>query len=372
MRLLYILDKSPLSPDADVEQAVNTAAALGLAGAEVELTFPWAKDQAPLMPGDLIKRYGLDSVPTLSPVLITAQSPLVQQFIFDVKQIARLRCKNYDLVYTRKTEIAALALLCGARVALDQYKPLGYHPWLVQRLLKWVLGHSNFTTLFLHSSFAQSAFLDADIPSDRLMTAYNGSNRPAADETYDRDLLDLPQGIIATYSGRVRMGKGLDLLRDLALQFPEVTFVFIGADGLDKELEDELAAQTNVLLLPWMASSKVYGYLKCSDILLLPPTADPLMKARNTVLPLKTYSYLSAGKAILGAKTADVSEILHHGENACLVEPGDMAAAIDAFNSLITAPKKRQSLGEGALLTAQELTWTARGVRIFKELKKHL
>ena len=81
MRLLYILDKSPLSPDADVEQAVNTASALAQAGAEVELVFPWYKKQEPLKPEDLIKRYGLSRCPELNAVPLGFKSTLAQQFV---------------------------------------------------------------------------------------------------------------------------------------------------------------------------------------------------------------------------------------------------------------------------------------------------
>ena len=97
---------------------------------------------------------------------------------------------------------------------------------------------------------------------------------------------------------------------------------------------------------------------------MLPPTAKPLGTHGGAVLPIKTFSYLAAGRAILGPKLPDISEVLVDGRNACLVPPDDPTNAAVLLRELLSDENHLKRLSKEACRTASELTWDARAERI--------
>lgn len=372
MKLLYALDKSPLNRDADVEQAVNTASALVQNGVDVTFAFPWHAQDAVLTPAGLRERYGLGDVPHLRPVLMKTRKPLFQQIAFDYWVLKTLSSLAPDILYTRKAEIAALAACCDVATALDQYKPLHFHPGFVQQILKWLLRRKQFKALFLHSQLASDGFEECGQPMDKIHVALNGLRLDPFGKQMNRAELDLGKGVIATYAGRIRRGKGLMSLLDLACANPDVHFLFIGADGVELEIETKIQSIANARLLPWMNMQRMRNYLGLSDILMLPPVDEPLRLAKNTVLPLKTYAYLSAGRAIFGPATPDVEEVLSDGVNARLVLPGQPQDAQHGFAELVASQALRDHLAAGARQAAQNLCWQKRGALIQSVLRNCL
>lgn len=372
MKILYALDKSPLSRDADVEQAINTAAALAKRGAEVQLAFPWSNREVPLTALQLSDTYGLDFLPALLPCLVKPRSEIHQQLAFDFWLSRFLKRHKFDCLYTRKAEIAALALWCGAKVALDQYKPFSYHPKVVQKLLNYVLKHPNFQALFLHSQLAWEDYKALARPMGKIHVARNGLHLDPARDDLTRAALDLSEKLLAVYAGRIRSGKGLHALLKLADQHKTVQFLFIGADGVDRDMEVSIQKRPNARLVHWVKAARLRNYLALSDILLLPPVDEPLKVAKNTVLPLKTYAYLSAERAIFGPASADVCEILSNGKDACLVPPGDDLMIARAFAQLVESEALRERLAHGAKHRAQELCWEKRADLILTQLRNCL
>lgn len=366
MDISYILDKSPLNRDADVEQAVNTASALTREGARLRLIFPWRQGEKPLSPDALQAAYQLEVCPELHPFYTRFANPIRQQLALNWALPSLIR--KAQLVYTRKTEVAVRALRAGAPVALDQYKPYSYQPFIVRRMLRWCLKHPNFRALFLHSALARQDYLDAGFTGERLIVAHNGVDlRRFTGAACELDT-KLPDQPFALYAGRVRSGKGLRTICSLARQLPALPFVIVGADGGDNALEQELGSLPNITLLPWCGAQDLPGLLQAASILIIPPVADPLLVWRNTVLPLKTFSYLAAGRAIVAPATPDLIEILIDGQNALLVPPGDLTAAGDALRRLQMDVFERERLGKAARRTADGLTWTARAELILSAL----
>src|ERR1700760_3858052 len=70
-------------------------------------------------------------------------------------------------------------------------------------------------------------------------------------------------------------------------------------------------------------------YLFAADILIIPPSRAPLDRFGDCVLPLKTFAYLAAGRAILAPRSPDTAELLRDGETALLVPPDDSEAAAE-------------------------------------------
>src|SRR5262249_47841196 len=181
-------------------------------------------------------------------------------------------------------------------------------------------------------AYSMQSYQRIGIPSERLQVIHNGFDPkrmlPVLSKLQARAQLDLPSDQrIITYAGRVTDKKGLDILLQLADQMPDVLFVIVGAAG-QSQIEHDAKRRSNMRVVNWQPFSATAPYLYASDVLTIPPSAQPLQASGNTVLPLKLFLYLAAGRAIFAGQSPDLSEILKHDVNACLVPLGDSAAAV--------------------------------------------
>jgi glycosyltransferase involved in cell wall biosynthesis len=87
---------------------------------------------------------------------------------------------------------------------------------------------------------------------------------------------------------------------------------------------------------------------------------------------MKLFGYLAAGRALLAPATPDVEELLTHGDNAVLVQPGDIGAAAAALRDLLHDDVGRARLAARARATGADLTWDARAEKIESFLYERL
>jgi len=168
--------------------------------------------------------------------------------------------------------------------------------------------------------------------------------------------------------------KGLDVVLAMAERLrdrKDLRFVLVGSTG-EGPIEEAAAKLPNVIVRPWQSFAGVVRYLYAADVLLVPPSLDPLLSHGNTVLPIKLFSYLAVHRPIFGGRTPDSVELLHHGENAWLTEPVRASEAerpAADLERLLDDAALREELAAGAAETAAGLTWEARGQRLGEALE---
>ena len=91
---------------------------------------------------------------------------------------------------------------------------------------------------------------------------------------------------------------------------------------------------------------------------------EPLQRHGNTVLPIKLFLYLAAGRVVLAPEAPDTAELLKDGVNAALVPPGDLEALLTTLRRITRDPALADRLSAGAMEVARGLTWDSRAVRI--------
>ena len=220
------------------------------------------------------------------------------------------------------------------------------------------------------------SFVRLGVSEDKLLVAHNGFDprrlEPVLDTRAARAKLGLPPDRpVVVYTGRVDARKGLDSILQMARLCPDLLFLLVGAKQPDAFT---VAAEKvdNVRLIPWKSYDEISDWLYAADVLLLPPGPDPLQRRRATVLPMKLFSYLAAGRPILARDTGDLREILRDGENALLIPPHDLDAAVGALRKLVEDPSLRERLSDNARRTSKEHTWDARAERIHRFLAGRL
>jgi glycosyltransferase involved in cell wall biosynthesis len=156
--------------------------------------------------------------------------------------------------------------------------------------------------------------------------------------------------VIALYVGNLERYQGIDLLLEgVARVSPETNLqtIVIGGDitrvKLYRQRAFDLGIATRVRFIGARPVAHLNAYLAQADILV-----SPRILGQNT--PMKVYSYMQSGKAILATDIRSHSQVLN-SECAELVAP-DPAALAAGLERLAADPELRRRLGAVALETA--------------------
>lgn len=375
MRITYLFDRPLPANETDSEQALHTVAALARAGADVTLVLPSSKHGRPDI--DAIRAhycvrgdFTIDSV--AQPFVWQADARKLWHALF-----ARSRAVGSDVLYTRN-----FPTLFAAAYHEQPYAYETYRPWFDQfrplaPAFRKALSTRYALGAVLHSAYAQSRYLAIGVAPERLTVVHNGYDPLLLSRAPEREQARRELGLpadrpIVAYTGHINATKGIETIVSMAEQTPQALFLLVGHDGKHGLIERLARRVENVQLVAWQPFERVAFYLKAADVLLLPPSARGLSLIGNTVLPMKVFQYLAAGRAILAPRTPDLVELLEDGRNARLVAPGDVRGAARALAQLLQDPSLCRRLGEGARATSLDLTWDARAQKILRFLEARL
>lgn len=140
-----------------------------------------------------------------------------------------------------------------------------------------------------------------------------------------RELLDI-RGPLALYVGNLQRYQGVEQIVRAMAQLPQaldLTLVLIGGASEDvarmRSLVRKLHLEEHVYLLGPRPLAQLSGFLVQADILV-----SPRLRGSNT--PMKVYSYMNSGTAILATRILSHTQVLDD-DCAYLVEPDPQALA---------------------------------------------
>lgn len=375
MRLIYPVLWPRLGRDASQEQSVKTAAALARQNVEVTLILPQGRRDPKLSAQDLRSWFAVEGdfkvvqmrTPWAGANLASSCFWLLQLFRSD-------ELASADLLYSRVPAMIGAGQLCPIPFATEQYRPWPDRWPFLRRHVRRTAAHRRCLGYIIHSDFAAASYRRAGVPEARLLVAHNGTDlgAPPADRAFAREQLGLPaEAAIAVYAGRINERKGLDQILALADLRPEILFLLVGSER-EGPVETEARRRQNVRIVEWQTPRRLPSYLAAADALLIPASSEPLERFGSSVLPIKTFAYLAAGRPIIAPSTPDLTGLLVDGRNALLVPPGDPREAAAALDRILGDTSLARSLGEGAAETARSLGWDARAERIAGFLRRRL
>lgn len=147
------------------------------------------------------------------------------------------------------------------------------------------------------------------------------------------------------FMGRLGQRKGIyDLLECIAgnkdyFQDQHAKFILAG-DGEVDQVRQFVADNDlkNLIEVPgWIASEQKEKYLETSDILILP--------SYNEQMPMSILEAMGYGCPIIATNIAGIPDMVAHGENGFLFEPGHVDDMTQALKNLCTDASLREKMG---------------------------
>ncbi|MDD5307423.1 MAG: glycosyltransferase family 4 protein [Deltaproteobacteria bacterium] len=382
MRIACVLDLPLPSREMTAVQVLQTLAALSRLGADVSLFVPvgprWSARHEPPTPETLRAAYGIGCDFALHTCAsLWPGGRKLEKLLHAILATSRVGRRRYDVLYTRNVLPALGGILLGQPTVFETYRPLPWQFPSSRRLLKRAAARRACLGIVTHSELARSAFVEAGLPPRKVKTVHNGFDAAAFSRAVTafeaRKALGLPERPTVCYAGRIAPLKRVDLVLAAAARMSEAQFVMAGAlDAAEAEPLAREARRLGVILPGFVTGERLALVLQAADVLIIPPSREPLERHGNTVLPLKAFEYLAAGRPIVTGEVEDTAELLRHGETALRVPPDDVAALTAALRGLLADPARRDAMGRAARQRAQGLDWTARGERLLAFMRERL
>lgn len=387
IRLLYVCHDPIPSHETRTEQLVQSMSALSAHGFDTTLAIP----ESPVPPGpsrseEIRRFYGLAS-DSRFPAAVAHLPPIgggsaVRLALHDVRAVRTARHAAFDLVYTRDEFALMVALVNGLPTVFETYRADLNELRRFWPFRRFCYSRTNLLGVVAHSRYAMDRFLAAGIDASKVHLAYNGFDPRLFDSAPTREqarqTLGLPTDArIVAYTGHVEARKGTDILLTIAALMPDVLVLLVGAlpgSQGEREFRSEMQRQgvNNVRLVETVDPPAVPVYLAAADCLIVPPTASPLHQHRRTVLPMKIFAYMAAGRPILAPDLPDVREVLVDSQNAVLVQPDQPREAAAALTALLRDPARAGALGEEARRQSRACTWETRAEGLARFLRERL
>ncbi len=375
MKVAVITNSLIPSLTANSIQAMKVCDALSELGHELRVFAP--AGAAPASWAVLASHYGLQHPFAMEWL------PSVRAFKrFDFVWYAQTAAQNFkaDLIYTWLPQSAALGLWRGYPVIFEMHADVAGRmgPWWLSQFWK-ARGRKRLlvTTQALRKALERSTRLT--FPDDAVQVAPNGANLerytdlPSPAEA--RRQLNLKDGLTVGFTGHFYVGRGMDLLFELARALPNVNFLWAGGtpDAVDEwRVKLSSARVTNVTLTGFIENSRLPLYQAAADILLMPYgrsiSASSGQDIAEVINPMKMFDYMAAGRAIVTADLPVIREVLNES-CAVFCPPGDVAAWTAAIQDLLSDEKRRAELSSNARREIEKYTWLARAQRALSDFK---
>jgi glycosyltransferase involved in cell wall biosynthesis len=377
MKIAYIATSSIPSSTANSIQVMKVCQALTQLGHEAHLFIPGSGE---LKWDELTRQYGLTTRFSIARI---DSIKALRRFDFILKALELARALKVDAVYTRMLWVAVIAQLRRVPVMLELHdvpsgrlgKPL---------FLRYLNSNSKKLTILITSALGKviEKRFELTLPDTTIMVAPDGVDteryQALPDVVEARRQLGLKENLTAVYTGGFYMGRGLELLVELAKAFPQVQFLWVGgkpeAVAGWKTVIDNLNLE-NIQLTGFIPNEQLPLYQAAGEILLMPfgksISGSSGGNTAEVCSPLKMFEYMSAGRAILTSDLPVLREVLNES-NALFYAIEDFEDLKAKFTILMNDAERRDQLARQARTDVVQYTWQERMQKIVKRFTEDL
>lgn len=165
---------------------------------------------------------------------------------------------------------------------------------------------------------------------------------------------------IVGFVGSLKPWHGIDILLDAFRQLqriiPRSHLLIVGDGPMRGWLDGYLHAsqlRDKVTITGWVDYETLPSLIQRMDV-----TAAPYpMLEEFYFSPLKVFEYLAVGKPVVASNIGQLAEVIDHGDNGYLTEPGNVQQLAETLEYLYRNPDQSHRVGSAAASHARSFAW---------------
>lgn len=226
--------------------------------------------------------------------------------------------------------------------------------------------------IFVVSSELRDAIVERGIDAEKIITLPNAYDddvfKPAPIGAAKKNL-KLSGRFVVGMAGSMKSWHGVKTLLHgfglFAKRCPQSALLLIGEGPESERIEafQNRHPHLKIIATGGVHHADVARLLQGCDVCVAP--YDRLEKFYFS--PMKVYEYMALGKAVVATDQGQIREIIKHGENGLLFEPGHHRQLRDRLARLQTDAPLRRRLGREARDSVADQTWTANAEKIVQQ-----
>lgn len=317
-------------------------------------------------PGSRTHQNAVDNNLTIVPLAVT--NALDIGFVRKTADI--IRREHVDVVAANLGKeywpVTVAGKLGGAKVVLFRHQ---LDP--VKRITVWLMTHYVDKVIAVTAA-VQQVLVRSGVPDNKSAVIYPGQEvekfRQAVPlrQAVRQELAIGKEEIVVSSAGKIHYGKGsLDLLSSfasLAAAYGNLKLMYIG-DGEQRAAVEEEAGRLGLShrVICTGFRHDIERYMAAVDIFVL---ASKTYESFGMVL----IEAMATGRPVIGSRLGGIPEVIEHGTNGILVEPGDVDDLARTIKLLVDEPALRGRLAAAASRTIDERFTAAASARTFVEV----
>jgi glycosyltransferase involved in cell wall biosynthesis len=370
LKLAYFSNSRIPSREANSIHVMKMCQALAGLGHEVLLFAPAVQDGIEPAIGDPFSFYGVRQCfelrkPPWRPVKGRA-------WIYGWEAARHAQRLAVDAAFGRCLHSCAVSARFGIPTVWDAHMLTFLHRPAERLLFRWMIAAPAFNGMTTNCDSLRRCILD-EVPqlANRVTVAHNGADLSSA-ESEPEDLGKEAGRLSVGYIGQLYPGKGLEIIRELAARASWADFHVVGGqEAALAGLRNDSTLPRNINLHGFVPPAQAERVTRAFDVVLAPYQREVQIAGGGETAawmsPLKLFTYMAAGRAILCSDLPVLQEIIRHGHNGLLVSPDDPDAWLAMLSKLASDPAERERLGRNAHADfLAKHTWEQRAKRILE------
>ena len=251
----------------------------------------------------------------------------LSQINWAYKAVDLVHAQGCNVVITRDPFCAALAVFRGMDAVLDLHGDIKHLTGRLYRMLdfKFLVDNKRFHFVTITQGLKDHYIQNYGLKADRITVLPDGADLDDFAAYADRPLEINKDSLHIGYFGKITVGKGIDLIRRIAIADRDDVFDIYGGTLEEAEKEVGRPFPDNVVFHGRVNNKEIPEIMCGMDVLVL-PNQDKLMNMGEDIgkftSPLKLFEYMASGRCIIASDLPVIREVLSE-DNAYLADSSD-------------------------------------------------
>ena len=286
------------------------------------------------------------------------------QIMWARKAVGLARKQGCDAIVTRDPFCALVAVIRGIDAVLDLHGDIKHLTGRFYRMIKWkwFVNNKNFHLVTISQGLKDYYIQNYSLKAERITVLPDGVD--IADfESYavqghniNKDSLHIG------YFGKILVGKGIELIRRVAIADPDDIYEIYGGTLDEAEKETGSSFPKNVVFHGRVNNKEIPAIMCDMDVLIL-PNQEKLINMGEDIgkftSPLKLFEYMASGRCIIASDLPVIREVLSEN-NAYLADASDERDWIRCINEIKDSYSNAVNRAQRAKADVIRYSWKSR------------